>query len=158
RPWTPASLRGVGGTMGVGATFLEETFCAPGAPPERRYHQKAARAVLKALLPDSGIEIKGHVRSGAELLTVSGYAGRRRDFEGLLTVLDSEVRLITPTDPEGTGWATEVADTSATRPAGQPELSPSSTSESSSRPAPRYYQLTHDYLVPSLRDWLTRKQ
>src|ERR1043165_3844328 len=21
-----------------------------------------------------------------------------------------------------------------------------------------YYQLTHDYLVPSLRDWLTRKQ
>ena len=23
---------------------------------------------------------------------------------------------------------------------------------------PRFYQLTHDYLVPSLRDWLTRKQ
>src|SRR5204863_1521164 len=22
----------------------------------------------------------------------------------------------------------------------------------------KYYQLTHDYLVPSLRDWLTRKQ
>ena len=22
----------------------------------------------------------------------------------------------------------------------------------------RYYQLTHDYLVPSLREWLTRKQ
>ena len=27
-----------------------------------------------------------------------------------------------------------------------------------SRTHPRYYQLTHDYLVPSLRDWLTRKQ
>ena len=25
-------------------------------------------------------------------------------------------------------------------------------------PATRYYQLTHDYLVHSLRDWLTRKQ
>src|SRR5262249_38522323 len=24
-------------------------------------------------------------------------------------------------------------------------------------PSTRYYQLTHDYLVPSLRDWLTRK-
>ncbi len=24
--------------------------------------------------------------------------------------------------------------------------------------AAKYYQLTHDYLVPSLRDWLTRKQ
>ena len=26
------------------------------------------------------------------------------------------------------------------------------------RPPARYHQLTHDYLVPSLRDWLTRKQ
>src|SRR5262249_57328581 len=25
-------------------------------------------------------------------------------------------------------------------------------------PLSRYYQLTHDYLVPSLREWLTRKQ
>src|SRR5262249_57891852 len=25
-------------------------------------------------------------------------------------------------------------------------------------PSTRYYQLTHDYLVPSLREWLTRKQ
>ena len=25
-------------------------------------------------------------------------------------------------------------------------------------PGKKYYQLTHDYLVPSLRDWLTRKQ
>ena len=26
------------------------------------------------------------------------------------------------------------------------------------KPGQKYYQLTHDYLVPSLRDWLTRKQ
>ena len=26
------------------------------------------------------------------------------------------------------------------------------------RPEGKYYQLTHDYLVPSLREWLTRKQ
>src|SRR5262249_29369429 len=158
RPWTPASLRGVGGTMGVGATFLEETFCAPGAPPERRYHQKSARAVLNALLPDSGIDIKGMMRSRAELLALSGYAGRPRDFEDLLHILDGEVRLITPTDPEGTGLVTAVADTTVTRLEGQPELSSTDTSESSAHPAPRCYQLTHDYLVPSLRDWLTRKQ
>ena len=42
-------------------------------------------------------------------------------------------------------------------PEGQPGLSSSDTPESSSRPAPKYYQLTHDYLVPSLRAWLTRK-
>jgi formylglycine-generating enzyme required for sulfatase activity len=113
---------------------------------------------LNALLPESGVDIKGIMRSKAELLALSGYAGRPRDFEGLLHVLDSEVRLITPTDPEGMGLVAEVTDTPATTPAGQPKPAPSGTAEPSSSPAPRYYQLTHDYLVPSLRDWLTRKQ
>ena len=74
KPWTPATLKEVGGTEGVGVTFLEETFSAATAPPEHRYHQKAARAVLKALLPESGTDIKGHMRSYAELLEASGYA------------------------------------------------------------------------------------
>jgi hypothetical protein len=54
KPWTPASLRAVGGTEGVGITFLEETFSAATSPPEHRYHQKAARADLKILLPETG--------------------------------------------------------------------------------------------------------
>ena len=58
----------MGGTKGVGVTFLEETFSASTAPPEHRYHQKAARAVLKALLPETGTDIKGQMRSYAELL------------------------------------------------------------------------------------------
>jgi formylglycine-generating enzyme required for sulfatase activity len=136
KPWTPATLREVGGTEGVGVTFLDETFTASTAPPRHRLHQKAAPAVLKALLPESGTDIKGHMRSQQELLEASGYASRPKDFDDLLRILDRELRLITPTDPEGK----EDADTS-TLPAGA-----------------KYYQLTHDYLVPSLRDWLTRKQ
>ena len=101
KAWTPATLKEVGGTEGVGVTFLEETFSAATAPPEHRYHQKAARAVLKALLPESGTDIKGHMRSYAELLEASGYASRPKDFDDLLRILDSEIRLITPTDPEG---------------------------------------------------------
>ena len=101
KPWTPATLKEVGGTEGVGVTFLEETFSAATAPPEHRYHQKAARAVLKALLPESGTDIKGHMRSYAELLEASGYASRPKDFDDLIRILDSEIRLITPTDPEG---------------------------------------------------------
>ena len=81
KPWTPATLKEVGGTEGVGVTFLEETFSAATAPPEHRYHQKAARAVLKALLPESGTDIKGHMRSHAELLEASGYANRPKDFD-----------------------------------------------------------------------------
>jgi serine/threonine protein kinase/formylglycine-generating enzyme required for sulfatase activity len=136
KTWTPASLKAMGGTEGVGVTFLEETFSAATAPPEHRYHQKAARAVLKALLPEAGTDIKGYMRSQQELLNVSGYASRPKECDDLLRILDSEIRLITPTDPEGK----EDADTSTLQ-AGA-----------------KYYQLTHDYLVPSLRDWLTRKQ
>ena len=36
KPWTPATLKAVGGTEGVGVTFLEETFSAATAPPEHR--------------------------------------------------------------------------------------------------------------------------
>ena len=138
KAWTPATLKEVGGTEGVGVTFLEETFSAATAPPEHRYHQKAARAVLKALLPESGTDIKGHMRSYAELLEASGYGSRPKDFDDLIRILDSEIRLITPTDPEG-----KEAD---------------SDSVLQTKPGQKYYQLTHDYLVPSLRDWLTRKQ
>ncbi len=136
KAWTPVTLREVGGTEGVGLTFLEETFSAATAPPEHRYHQKAARAVLKALSPEMGTDIKGHMRSYAELLNASGYAGRAKDFDDLIRILDSEIRLITPTDPEGS------ADDSA----------------SLTKAGQKYYQLTHDYLVHSLRDWLTQKQ
>jgi serine/threonine protein kinase/formylglycine-generating enzyme required for sulfatase activity len=147
KAWTPASLKAVGGTEGVGVTFLEETFSATTAPPEHRYHQKAARADLKALLPETGSDIKGHMRSYAELLEASGYGSRPKDFDDLIRILDNELRLITPTDPEGVGggeWRVE----------GKHE------NPSTLRPPPstRYYQLTHDYLVHSLREWLTRKQ
>jgi serine/threonine protein kinase len=135
KPWTPATLREVGGTEGVGLTFLEETFSASTSPPEHRFHQKAAQSVLKALLPESGTDIKGQMRSRQDLLEASGYANRPRDFDDLIRILDPELRLITPTDPEGS--LTE----------GQP-----------TSPSGQYYQLSHDYLVHSLRDWLTRKQ
>jgi hypothetical protein len=98
KPWTPAALRSVGGTQGVGVTFLEETFSASTAPPEHRYHQKAARAVLKSLLPESGTDIKGHMRSYSELLMASDYSQRVRDFDDLIRILDHEVRMITPTE------------------------------------------------------------
>ncbi len=150
--WSPATLKEVGGTEGVGVTFLEETFSAATAPPEHRYHQKAARGVLKALLPDSGTDIKGHMRSYAELLEASGYGNRPSEFDDLVRILDSEIRLITPTDPEG------VAGGEWRMTGGRNDSAASAPATHHPSPATRYYQLTHDYLVHSLRDWLTRKQ
>jgi serine/threonine protein kinase/formylglycine-generating enzyme required for sulfatase activity len=130
KAWRPATLRAVGGMAGVGVTFLEEAFSAPTAPPEHRAHQGAARAVLRALLPGQGTDLKGNRRHRRELLEASGYAGREGDFDELLRILNRKLRLVSPADPEGTDPG----------------------------PDGPYYQLTHDFLVPSLRDWLTRKQ
>ncbi|MCA9050923.1 MAG: serine/threonine-protein kinase, partial [Planctomycetaceae bacterium] len=164
--WTPETLQAVGGTEGIGVNFLEETFSSPQANPRHRLHSVAARAVLKSLLPEIGTDIKGHMRSQQELLDASGYSNRPMSdkalaaglhgskdtktsvasaipltanayFTDLLRILDGELRLITPTDPEGDS------------PSDSPRLSSLAT---------RFYQLTHDYLVPSLREWLTRKQ
>jgi serine/threonine protein kinase len=136
KPWITATLKEVGGTEGVGVMFLEETFTASTASPAHRRHQQAVQAILKALLPETGADIKGRMRSHQELLEASGYASRPNDFDQLLRILVSEVRLITPTDPEA-----KEQDAGAPVRAGE-----------------KYYDLTHDYLVPSLRDWLTRKQ
>jgi formylglycine-generating enzyme required for sulfatase activity len=158
KAWTPATLREVGGTEGVGVSFLEETFSAATAPPPHRYHQKAARAVLKALLPEAGTDIKGHMRSHADLLAASGYAGRPRDFEGLLRILDGELRLITPTESEGAEGEDSRGDKRPRLSAESAENQPTSEAAYGYETRQRYYQLTHDYLVHSLRDWLTRKQ
>lgn len=142
KPWLPSKLKEVGGMEGLGLQFLEDTFAASTAPPHHRMHLKSAQAVLRALLPEAGTDIKGHMRSREDLLVASGYENRTRHFDDLLLLLDGELRLITPTDPE------EVDSASPPQPV--PGKAPRSREQ--------YYQLTHDYLVPSLRDWLTRKQ
>ncbi len=90
RPWTPATLRDLGGIAGIGVTFLEETFAAPGAPPAHRLHRRAAMAVLEALLPEPSSDLKGNLKSGRSLQLAAGYAGRDRDFADLMNILDGE--------------------------------------------------------------------
>ena len=128
RPWLISSLNSMGGVEGVGVQFLEETFFSSGASALCKIHHKAAQKVLRALLPSTGSSIKGSMLSLEELKEVSTYANKPHDFEQLLQLLDGDLRLITPTTQE------EGSDLK------------------------RYYQLSHDYLVPSLQEWLLRKQ
>ncbi len=136
KPWTPALLRKLGGAAGVGVTFLEETFSAKMARPEIRLHEAAARSVLGALLPGRGVAIRGNMRPYQELMHLSGYANRPNAFQNLLRILDNELRLITPTDPEGIRSDLDLQSGSSRT----------------------FYQLTHDFLVGSLRTWLHQKQ
>jgi hypothetical protein len=138
RPWTESALGEVGGAEGVGVRFLDESFTAQTAPPSHRRHEKAARAVLQELLPEQGSDIKGQMKPYQSLLQASEYADRPGEFDALLTILDHELRLITPTEPDQTA-AGDAPDAALT-------------------PDAKHYQLTHDYLAPSLRTWLTREK
>ncbi len=115
--------------------FLDETFGARTTNPQCRRHQQAAQAVLEALLPQPGSDIKGRIRAYPELLDISGYGKKPRAFKELMRILDAETRLLTPADPEAVGSREEAEKLGA-----------------------RFYQLTHDYLVPALRQWLVKKQ
>jgi eukaryotic-like serine/threonine-protein kinase len=137
REWVPETLRAVGGPEGVGEAFLEQAFCTSDSPPGHRVHQAAARAVLKALLPEQGSHIRGALRSHAELQKASGYVGQPQEFDDLLRILDRKLRLVSPSDQGG-------SDTASSRMRVEARSS--------------CYQLTHDYLVPSVRAWLNRKQ
>lgn len=138
RPWTVAELRSVGGIQGVGEKFLEETF---GADSHSRRHKSqchSAQAVLETLLPEEGLDIRGGMKSEAELLAASSYEQEPDKFKNLIDTLDKELRLITATDPD-------------TPVSGEFQHGPHTTRHN-------YFQLTHDYLVPAIRSWLYQEK
>ena len=132
RPWTHQELDKVGGIVGAGEAFLDASFGEHSSSPEYQIHTQAASAVLGAMLPDIRSSIRGHFRSQNELLKASGYSGQQDRFKKLIAILDQDLRLITPAETEQT------------------------TSRSFETDKTKYYHLTHDYLVPSIRSWLAK--
>jgi len=129
KSWTQENYLAFGGARGVGVAFLEETLSSSTSPPEYRRHEAVARRVLELMLAESGA-LKGDARSYHELLAASGYAQRPAEFDRLIQILDTELRLITPLP--------------------QDDAEPS--------PLSRRYQLTHDVLAPALQEWIWRHQ
>lgn len=125
RAWTPQTLSEIGGAAGAGTAMLQDLFCGSAAEPRCRRHSSAARSVLQRLLPVDGSVIRGDPRTRQELLAASGYEDPRA-FDELLRLVCDELRLLTPLDPTESGGDGEIA---------------------------QLYQLTHDYLVPAVRQW-----
>src|SRR5262249_18702821 len=137
RDWTTKTLRELGGINGIGEIFLEESFSAHSAPMAHRVHERAAQSVFKALLPESISNLRDRSKPVSVLREASGYQDRPGDFGDLMHILDNELRMVTAVDP----LTPRDDETAASMP-----------------PGDTLYQLTHDYLVPSLRRWLTSKQ
>jgi hypothetical protein len=127
------------GTKRYGRLFWRRPSAARRLRPSIAGTRKRLGPSCRALLPGAGTEIKGHMRSRGELLAASGYTDPPEQFATLPRILDTELRLTTPTDPEG-------------------KLDEAGESPRDLDSPGQYYQLTRDYLVPSLRDWRTRKQ
>ena len=78
-----------------------------------------------------GTDIKGARRSRRSLLEAAGYGSREGEFDEVLQCLDRDVRLI-----RGVEDSEDLED----------------------QGTEKHYQLTHDYLVRSIREWIRRKQ
>ena len=148
RPWTRDELRTIGGASGVGIQFLEQSFSSSSAIPTHRVHAAAARRVLARLLPDTGSSIRGHMRSRTELAESAGYPEDSTQFDSLMHVLDTELKLLTPT---------ESTEQSAVFLSGS-RVETDCGEDSARTPNAVFYQLTHDYLVEPVQMWLTQSQ
>lgn len=133
REWDAASDLFKDGGTGIGVRFLDETFDSERSPRRIRLFAEGAERVLRALLPDSGSSIKGAVRSEQDLMAAAGYRDKLA-FRKLIAVLDGELHLITPTDrTEDDSFSNEssITDLGVTG-----------------------YQLTHDFLIAPIRQWV----
>ncbi|MEM6468028.1 MAG: protein kinase [Planctomycetota bacterium] len=131
RPWTQQTLDQVGGIQGVGAAFLDEMFTSPASSPMARTYHKQARDCLAAMLPEFGTDIKRKQVSASRMSHISGFDNDPRRFEELLSLLRDDLKLISTVDSSADF---EGQDDEG----GQKAM----------------YQLTHDYLVPALRQWI----
>jgi formylglycine-generating enzyme required for sulfatase activity len=132
RPWTPETLRALGGVDGIGVKFLDDCF----AKPEYSHYANAAKKVLKKLLPPPTSAIRGKPCGSGELRLEAGYAEQPDEFADLVRVLAGELRLVTVAETGGQAPGPERAV-----PAGETR-----------------YQLAHDSLVRPIRTWLEREQ
>ncbi len=108
--------------------------CGSTASEQYRRYLPAAVRVLAELLPSEGLEIKD-VRSYDQLMAASELD--QLQFDDLLNILVRKLFLLTPVE--------QVAHF----PASSSSLQPPASS--------LFLQLTHDFLVPSIREWFSRK-
>lgn len=157
QPWTPATLRRVGGMEGLSVNFLRERLSGPSAHPELRRHPELVRRILDRLLPIESVSIRQHTVTADEIIERGGIDAQRPTLLRLLRLLDSELRLITPAatdEPPSQTTQTPPASGDAKTDSMVPPSANSNSGDSAGKPAKRY-QLTHDHLVPSIRAWMT---
>ena len=135
KPWTIATLKNLGGIEGLGVAFLEDRLAGTSAHPQMRAELMVVRRILGEMLPMDDTVIKPPACSQSVLMERLSGIATEETIRRLLNLLDTEVRLITPTSNAN------LANSGMGSTAGSTASDPA-------------YQLTHDYLVPTIRKWL----
>jgi len=130
RDWTRLTLREIGGIKGVGLRFLQDNFEGNGALPAHRVLAKSCRTVLGALLPQVGDKTK-RITSHHALSSLPEIADPAT-LDRVLQVLDGDLHLISSAD--------------------------ASVAPHESDDGGQSYQLTHEYMISPIREWLSREQ
>ena len=102
KPWTPATLEGSGRHRRGRRHVPRRNVLCPHRQPEASAAPESGQGrPARPCCPKPARTSRATCGRTPELLEASGYASRPKDFDDLLRILDSELRLITPTDPEG---------------------------------------------------------
>ena len=152
--WTPGALKQIGGATGVGKAYLESNF-GTLAPLARKRFAEPAERLLSFLLPLPGADIRGSSKTRSELQEASEL-GSAEDFDTLIQLMDQQLRLITPVDARF-GLLSPSESRESEKQCDEPGSSIASLTTNAENVEQRF-QLTHDYLVPSIRQWITQRR
>ena len=126
RAWNHQTLESQGGVSGIGVRFLDDMLKQSA---ELSCYKTSVEEILETLLPDSDETIRGSAKSREELMATSNMVKNPAAFDRLIVLLDEKFRLVTPAEH---GQRCD-----------------------SGRHNSKQFALTHDFLIPSIRQWLT---
>lgn len=126
--WSVASLKDIGGAERIGYWYLEERLRVTDT--RRHSHLNAIINVLEALLPEAGTDIK-KTASRDELLAASQYKNIAR-FDEMMRILEDEFRIVVRVLASG--------------------------EDTGGGAVSSHYQIIHDFLIPSLHEWIRSKR
>ena len=144
REWNPSTLDSFGSLTDLGASFLDEHLGENANHPVARKYRQAIHHVLEALSVSSFEQIKGKAVTTELLARAAGLNQKQYEFSEMLDYLENQLRLLSRVEENRTSLAPHGAEGVSGGYAIQ---------ETASQPRPAF-QLTHDFLVPSVRKWL----
>ena len=134
--WNSHALAELGGLDAGVAKYLNDKFLSDDATREYKSHFNAAQACLFEMLPPEGSDLKGNMQPEYKLRETAGYSNAPEKFDQLIKILDNDLKLITPTAP----------------------TSSAALANDDVEKNQNCFQLSHDYLVPILRNWIASEK